>query len=67
MGKGNTKLGDIEELKRSFRSQAEPIQRVENLAIADISGVDAPSVARDLWGIISQLRVSIAKVQIVAN
>ena len=67
MGKGNTKLGDIEELKRSFRSQAEPIQRVENLAIADISGVDAPSVARDLWSIISQLRVSIAKVQIVAN
>ena len=67
MGPGNTKLGDIEELKDSFRSQAEPLHQLENLAITNIDSAQVPQVADSLWRILSQLRVSIATAQIVAN
>ncbi len=67
MGQGNTKLGNIEELKRSFRSQAEPIYQLENLILTDIDEAHAPQVAANLWSVLSQLRVSEARAQIVAN
>ena len=67
MGQGNTKLGDIEELKRSFRLQTPSIRQFENLVITDIDKTDASEVAEDLWSVLSQLKVSVAEAQIVAN
>ena len=67
MGPGNTKLVDIEELKSSVRSQADSIQKYENLTITDIAKADVLHVAANLWNILSQLKVSVASVQIVAN
>lgn len=65
MGPGKTKLRNIEELKHSFCSQVEQIQKFEGYKITDLQ--DAPAVGCDLWQIIANLKVSIAEAQIVAN
>jgi hypothetical protein len=67
MGQGNTKLDDIEELKRSFRSQIGGIQRIEHFRIIDLDETEVPKIAQELWCILSHLKVSIAEAQIVAN
>jgi hypothetical protein len=67
MGPGNTKLVEIEELKKSFRSQAYAISKFEKMSIMDIHKVNIMNIADELWNILSNLKVSIASAQIVAN
>jgi len=67
MGTGNTKLRDIQELKSSFLLQADSIQRYDRLSITDINRADVSKISKELWGVLSQLTVSIAEAQIVAN
>jgi hypothetical protein len=67
MGTGNTKLRDIQELKQRFRLQADSIQRFDGLIITEMSKGDVPRIAKELWDVLSQLTVSVAEAQIVAN
>lgn len=65
MGPGNAKLRDIQDLKTSVRQQANAIEVLASLTI--ISPQDAKLTAQKIWRVLSSLKVSIAKAQIVAN
>lgn len=67
MGPGNTKLREIDEIRRSFQQQAHQLGKLAGLRITSVAVKDAPSVARAVWSVLTRLRVSIAEVQIVAN
>lgn len=67
MGTGNTKLRHIQELKSGFLLQADSIQRFDGVSITDINRTDVSKISKELWGVLSQLTVSIAEAQIVAN
>ena len=67
MGKGNTKLRDLQEIKSSVRAQGTTIASLQGLSLCDISPSAVGQVGRDLWRLLSSLTVSIAEARIVAN
>jgi hypothetical protein len=67
MGKGYTKLGDIEEMKSSFRAQVDRIVQLEELSLLDIDVAILPKIITAVWAVLSHLKVSLAVAQIVAN
>lgn len=67
MGKGKTKLRDLDVIKASVRAHATSIASLQDLSLFEISASDIGRVSRDLWKLLSGLTVSIAEAQIVAN
>jgi hypothetical protein len=67
MGPGNTRLRDIDELKASFRAQAESIERLQQLRIEQLGLGEVGAVAEDAWQIMTALRVGIGETLLVAN
>lgn len=67
MGKGNTRLRDIQDIKISFRSLTDKLVVLGELKLSEIPKNDIPELTATIWGIISNLRVSIAEAKIVAN
>ena len=67
MGKGNTKLRDLQEIKASVRAQGTAIASLQGLSLCEISPSAVGQVGRDLWRSLSGLTISIAKARIVAN
>jgi len=67
MGPGNTRLRDINELKASFRAQAESIEPVQHLRIDQLGYGEVGAVARDAWQIMTTLRVGIGQTLLVAD
>jgi hypothetical protein len=67
MGPGNAKLGDIAELKASFREQASNIERVQQLRIDWLDHSQVSDVAEAAWEILAKLRVGIGQTLLVAN
>jgi hypothetical protein len=67
MGPGNAKLGDLDELKASFRNQAAKIERVQQLRIDRLDSGKVPEVVEAAWEIMSSLRVGIGQTLLVAN
>jgi len=67
MGPGNTKLGDIDELKASFRAQASNIERIQELQIDRLDPTSVPDVAKEAWEIVAHLRVGVGQTLLVAN
>ena len=67
MGKGKTKLRDLEEIKASVRAQGAIIASLQDVSLLKLSTADMGRVSRDLWKLLFGLTVSIADAQIVAN
>jgi hypothetical protein len=67
MGPGNAKLGDIDELKASFRDQASNIERLQQLRIDVLDPGEVSGVAEAAWEITASLRVGIGQTLLVAN
>jgi hypothetical protein len=67
MGRGNTKLRDLEEIKASVRAQGASIASLEDISLIYVATDDIGRIARDLWKLLSGLTVSIAEARIVAN
>ncbi len=67
MGRGKAKLGDLGELKASFREQASNIERVQQLRIDQLDPSSVPDVAEQAWAIMAGLRVGIGQTLLVAN
>jgi hypothetical protein len=67
MGKGNTKLRDIEQIKASVRAQSGAIASLQNLSLLELSPAAVNRVSYELWKLLSSLSISIAEAQIVAN
>lgn len=67
MGKGNTKLRDLDVIKASVREHATSIASLQDLSLFEIPASDIGRVTRDLWKLLSGLTVSIAAARIVAN
>jgi hypothetical protein len=67
MGPGNAKLGDIDELKASFRAQASEIEQVQQLQIDQLDSDKVREVAEAAWAIMASLRVGIGPTLLVAN
>lgn len=67
MGPGNAKLRDIKELKASLRQQAAILERLSPRAITTLTPQDARQTTRQVWSVLSALKVSIAEARIVAN
>lgn len=67
MGPGNAKLRDIQELRASFREQANAIEKLAPLTITSLKPQDTERTANEIWDVLSSLRISIAEAQIVAN
>lgn len=67
MGPGNAKLGDLAELKASFREQAPNIERVQQLRIERLDPGKVGAVAEAAWKIMANLRVGIGQTLLVAN
>jgi hypothetical protein len=67
MGPGNTKLGDLEELKASFRAQAEGIERLQQLRIERLSPDEVHAVTQAAWKVMANLRVGVGETLLVAN
>lgn len=67
MGPGNTKLRDLEEIKESFREQTTALESLSDFRITRLTSSDGESITPQIWSILSSLRISVAKAQIVAN
>lgn len=67
MGKGNTKLRDLKEIKESVRAQSASIALLQNLSLIGITTHEVDRISHELWKLLSELTVSIAQAQIVAN
>jgi hypothetical protein len=67
MGRGNTKLRDLEEIKASVRAQSATIASLQDLSIINITTQDIGWISREIWKLLSKLTVSIAEARIVAN
>jgi hypothetical protein len=67
MGPGNTKLGDLDQLKASFRAQASRIEQVQQLRIERLDLGEVYDVADAAWQIMADLRVGIGKTLLIAN
>ncbi len=67
MGPGKTKLGDLDDLKASFRKQASNIEQVQQLRIEQLGSGEVRGVAEAAWEIMANLRVGIGQTLLVAN
>lgn len=67
MGPGNTKLRNLDDIRSSIREQSERLVELRPLRITDIADSDIPRIVDRVWAVLTALRVSIAKAQIVAN
>jgi len=67
MGPVAAKLVNLEEMKKSFRSQEQGLHDLEFLRITDISERSVTSIVSKLWVILHGLKVSISRTKIVAN
>lgn len=67
MGQGNTKLAELDQIKRSFCQQAEQIQQVEAYTICKLEKSQVEAVIDQLWQIIAGLRIGVGETKIVAN
>ncbi len=68
MGPGNAKLRQIKDLRESFHEQAHAIANLAPLKITSLQSTqDAERAAKDIWAVLSSLKISIAEAQIVAN
>ena len=67
MGRGNTKLAELDEIKSSFRRQTEQIRMIETFTITNLLDLGAEQVMVQLWQIITGLKVGIGTTKIVAN
>jgi hypothetical protein len=67
MGPGNTKLRNLDDIRSSIVEQAKHIEALKTVKITEIGGSDASGIGDRVWLILTGLRVSIAKAQIVAN
>jgi hypothetical protein len=65
MGPSNTKLGDIGELKASFRALASNIERIQELQIDRLDPTSVVDVANKAWEMMANLRVG--QTLLVAN
>jgi len=67
MGRGNTKLRNLDEIKASVRKHASEIKALQNLYLTQINRTEIAQVTRDVWRLLSNLTISIAEAKIVAN
>lgn len=67
MGKGKTKLRDLDVIKAGVRAQSATVASLQGLSLCEISPSAVGQVGRDLWRLLSGLTVSIAEARIVAN
>jgi hypothetical protein len=67
MGRGNTKLRDLDVIKASVRAQGASIASLQDLSLIELSPAAVTRVSHDLWILLSSLTISIAEAQIVAN
>jgi hypothetical protein len=67
MGPGNAKLGDIDELKASFREQASNIEHLQQLQIDRLDPGRVSEVAGAAWEVMAGLKVGIGQTRLVAN
>jgi hypothetical protein len=67
MGKGNTKLRDIEQIKASVRAQSATIASLQDLSLLELCPEAVSRISHELWRLLSSLAISIAEAQIVAN
>jgi len=67
MGKGNTKLRDIEQIKESVRAQSATIASLQDLSLLELTPIAVRRTSHELWRLLSSLTISIAEAQIVAN
>lgn len=67
MGRGNTKLRDLEQIKASVRAQGAALSRLQAFSLLELSPTDVGRVIEELWRLIAELTVSIAEARIVAN
>ena len=67
MGPGNTKLRNLDDIRSSIREQAQRLEELRPLRITDVADSDIPRLVERVWAVLTALRVSIAKAQIVAN
>lgn len=62
-----SKMMGLDEIKNSFRLQAERIREIEGLSITDLMEAQVESVSQQLWEIIAGLRIVASKTKIVAG
>jgi hypothetical protein len=67
MGPGKAKLGEMEDLKSSFREQRQRIEQLQTLRIDAIAEDDVGDVAGAIWQVLQGLRVGIGETLLVAN
>lgn len=67
MGPGRAKLGEMSELKSSFREQRRHIEQLQSLRIEDIGDDDVDDVASSIWEVLRELRVGVGETLLVAN
>jgi hypothetical protein len=66
MGPGNTKLVDIDTMKKSIKAAASKLSTLWELSIYDLTENDATRIADFLWNLFSKLKISIAEAKIVS-
>lgn len=67
MGKGNTKLLELQVIKESLRSQRNAVAVLQDISILNLPPSALRQVCGDIWRLLSSLTISIADAQIVAN
>lgn len=67
MGAGKAKLGEIDDLKSSFREQRRGIEQLQHLRIEEIAQEDMDDVTDCIWDVLQGLRVGIGQTLLVAN
>lgn len=67
MGRVKTKLIGLPEITKSFRSQKGRIRSLESLSLSQLSPPKIQDVTRQVWEVLSRLKVGISKTKIVAN
>lgn len=67
MGTGDTKLVDFNVFVDSFRQSEQPIKNLATLALADLQPDQVDAVGRQIWAVISKLKVGQGMTKIVAG
>ncbi len=67
MGKNNTKLRNLNEIKLSVREQISIIKDLQHLSLTDLRHSNVEQIGKIIWTLISNIRVSVAEAKIGAN
>jgi hypothetical protein len=67
MGPGNAKLLDLATIRRSLINNADRIRALEGHRLSTLRASSVPQVSRDVWAVLSNLKVSRARAFMVAN